>query len=172
MKLAKICDEIDKAILNALPTSGLKAYGLCELINKGNQQHPVTHDLTRQPAQINDRFDGIFYHRLLSIESNEDEEISFGVDILDRSNARLRIFLAHKVHLGEGFVMSFKNAIPSKITSLPLDFKFIHRSIGVTINTDHEGVYNQEYGETTPYERHRTTYNIYALEFNLDFVEC
>jgi hypothetical protein len=167
--LEKICSSIDKAILETLCNKGLKAYGLCELVSKGDQQHPVTYDVKREQAQIHDRFEGIFYHRLLSIESAEDEDMSFGLDILDRTQARFRIFLAYKVHLGERFVIDFKNAIPKKIE---LDgYKFIHRSATVSTLSDHETIYNQEYGATS-YERHRTPWNIYAFEYNLEFVEC
>lgn len=167
--MEKICSSIDKVILETLCNKGLKAYGFCELVMKSDQPHPVTYDVKREQAQIHDRYDGIFYHRLLSIDSQEDPDISFGMDILDRTNARFRILLAHKVHLGESLVLDFKNAIPKKIE---LDgYKFIHRSTGVVINTDHEAVYAQEYGNA-PYERHRTPWNIYALEYNLEFVEC
>ncbi len=150
--------------------SGLKAYGLCELVLKDNQPNPVTYDLKREQAQIHDRYDGIFYHRLLNSESNEDLDMSFGVYILDRTLARFRIVLAHKVKLGEGFVMDFAKAMPKKIDLT--NYKFIHRSANLTIIADHEAVYNQEYGQSTPYERHRTTWNIYALEYNLEFIEC
>ena len=140
--MEKICLEVDKAILSELPSSGLKAYGLCELVLKDNQPHPVTYDLKRTQAQIHDRYDGIFYHRLLNSESQEDLDMSFGVDILDRTLARFRIVLAYKVQLGENFIMDFVRAIPKKIE---LDnYKFIHRSQGVTLIADHEGVYNQE----------------------------
>jgi hypothetical protein len=168
--LDAICRDIDKAILEALPSSGLMAYGLCELVTKDKQPHPVTYDVTRKQAQIHDRYDGIFYHRVMSSEAQEDEEMSFGLDIVDRTNVRLRTFIAYKVKLGEKFILDFKNAIPKKIEME--GYKFIHRSTGITINTDHEAVYNQEYGETTPYEKHRTPWNIYALEYNLEFIQC
>lgn len=167
--MEKICSSIDKVILETLCNKGLKAYGFCELVTKSDQVHPVTYDKKREQAQIHDRFDGIFYHRLLNLDSQEDLDVSFGVDILDRTLARFRIFLAYKVHLGERFIMDFKNAIPKKIE---MDgYKFIHRSSAVSILADHETVYNQEYGATS-YEKHRTPWNIYALEYSLEFVEC
>ena len=168
--MEKICREIDKAILAALPSSGLKAYGLCELVTKDKQQHPITVDLTRQQAQIHDKFDGIFYHRFLSSAPTEDTENSFGLQFQDRIVSRLRTFCAFKVKLGEDFIFDFINAIPRK-TTMP-GFKFIHRSSTLDLIADHEAVYNQEYGDTTPYEKHRTTYNIYAIEYGIEFTLC
>ena len=168
--MEKICLEIDKAILAALPSSGLKAYGLCELIKKSKQYHPVTVDKTRQQAQINDSFDGIFYHRMLNSNVTEDEENSFGLELSDKVFARLRTFCAFKVKLGEEFIFDFIKTIPRKITLT--DFKFIHRSASVDLIADHEGVYNQEYGETTPYEHHRVAWNIWAVEYNIEFILC
>jgi hypothetical protein len=168
--LEKICREIDRVILATLPSSGLKAYGLCELVTKDKQQYPITVDITRQQAQIHDRFDGVFYHRFLSSTSSEDTENSFGLQLQDRIISRLRTFCAFNVKLGEYFIFDFINAIPRK--TLISGFKFIHRSSALDLISDHEAVYNQEYGETTPYEKHRTTYNIYAIEYNMEFTLC
>lgn len=168
--MEKICRELDKAILSALPDKGLKAYGLCELVTKGKQPHPITVDLTRKQAEIHDSFNGIFYHRFLSASPSEDLDNSFGLEISDRVVSRLRTFIAFKVKLGEEFIFDFLNVIPRRIT---LDgFKFIQRSSSMDLIADHESVYNQEYGESTPYEKHRTTWNIYALEYNIEFILC
>lgn len=167
--MEKICHEIDKALLAVLPDQGLKAYGLCELVKKGNQQTPVTVDSTRKPATFVDSLNGHFYHRLLNSSVNEDLDMSFGLDTVDRSSPRLRIFLAYKINLGENFVFEFINAIPRKIEVE--GYKFIHRSASIDLIADHEGVYNQEYGDTS-YEKHRTPYNIYAIEFNMEFIKC
>ena len=168
--MEKICHEIDKAVLAALPHAGLKAYGLCELITKGKQRHPVTVDKTRKQAEIHDAFDGIFYHRFLNANPTEDLEFSFGIDITDRISARLRTFIAYKVKLGEEFIFQFAQAIPKRMT---IDgYKLIQRSGQIDLIAYHEGVYNQEYTEGTPYEKHRTTYNIYAIEYNIEFILC
>ena len=168
--MEKICREIDTCILAALPTAGLKAYGLCELVSKSDQQNPVTVDKTRKQAAFVDTQNGHFYHRFISGNSTEDEDMSFGIDISDRVSPRMRIFLAYKIQLGEEFVFDFIKAIPKKMA---LDgYKFVHRSSSVDLITDHEAVYNQEYNEKTAYERHRTTHNIFAIEYNLEFIKC
>jgi len=167
--LEKICNEIDKAILSELPTSGIKTYGLCELVKKGKTQHPVTYDKTRVQAEIRDNFDAIIYHRILNSDVQEDEDMSFGLELSDKVNLRLRTFVASKVHLGENFILDVMKAIPKKVI---LDgFKFIHRASSISLNADHEAVYVQEYGDNS-YEKHRTPWNIYALEYNFEFIEC
>jgi hypothetical protein len=168
--LEKICNSIDLEILKALPNAGLKAYGLCELIKKGDQQNPVTVDSTRKIASFVDSMNGHFYHRLLNSNQNEDEDMSFGDELIIKTAARIRTVLAYKIKLGEEFIFDFINAIPQK-TKMD-GYKFIHRSVAIDLIVDHEGVYNQEYNETTAYERHRTTYNIFAIEYNLEFIKC
>lgn len=167
--MEKICLEIDKAILATLPTKGLKAYGLCELVTKGKQIHPVTCK-DRKQAEIHDLFDGIFYHRFLNATPAEDVDFSFGIDISDRVSARLRTFVAFKVKLGEEFIFDFIKALPVRMSIT--GFKLLQRSSNVDLIADHEGVYSQEYGEKTPYEHHRTSWNIYAVEYNIEFILC
>jgi hypothetical protein len=167
--LEKICLEIDKAILAALPSAGLKAHGLCELVTKNKQVNPITCDIKRKQADIHDGFNGIFYHRFLSAVPDEDEDFSFGITMSDRIRARLRTFVAYKVHLGEEFIFDFIKAIPKKI-EIP-GYRFIHRSPAVDLNANHEDVYAQEYGNTN-YEHHRTVYNINAIEYNMEFIIC
>lgn len=148
---------------------GLKAYGLCELIQKDGKSNPVTVDRTRQIAQIHDRYNGIFYHRLLSGSFQDDEEFSFGKQMSRRFTGRIRTFIAYKVQLGEDFIFSFVKAFPDKINT-PSGYKFVHLSQG-TLIADHEAVYNQEYGNNS-YEKHRTPWNIYALEYDIEFILC
>lgn len=167
--MEKICNKIDQAILAELPSSGIKAYGFCELVTKSKTQHPVTYDTTRQPAEIRDSFDAIIYHRLLNSDVAEDEDMSFGLELSDIVSLRFRTFVASKVHMGENFILKVMNAIPKKIDLE--GFKFIHRASSVSINADHEAVYVQEYGDNS-YEKHRTPWNIYALEYNFEFIEC
>lgn len=167
--MEKICNEIDKVILAALPNAGLKAYGLCELIKKQNQPIPTTVDSTRKTAEIRSEFDGVFYHRLLSASLLQDEDMSFGDELSDRISARLRTVLAYKVHLGEDFIFDFGKVIPQKIELN--GFKFIQRSAAMDLIADHEAVHDQEWG-ATDYERHRTPWNIFAIEYNVEFILC
>jgi hypothetical protein len=168
--LETILNEIDQALLSTFKNKGLKAYGLCELITKDKKVNPVTCNKTRDVAQIHDAFNGIFYHRILSSNPfQEDEEFSFGSIVKRRHSKNMRLVMAFKVELGENFVNEFINEIPDKITTLS-NYKFVFLGPGTLIE-DHEAVTLQEYGQI-PYEKHRTSWNIYALEYDIDFMLC
>jgi hypothetical protein len=161
-------------MLAAFPSKGLKAYGYCELVTKDGKPNPVTcvPDAIKRDrivASIDDKYNGIFYHRLLSSPFIEDEDFSFGKKMSKRYSARIRTVIALKVQLGEEFIFTFVNAIPDRITTLT-DFKFVLLSEGSLI-ADHEAVYIEEYGNNS-YEKHRTTWNVFALEYDIEFILC
>jgi len=171
--LETILNDIDQGLLETFAGKGLKAYGYCELVTKDDKPNPVTCTLKqgekRESAQIHDKWNGIFYHRLLnSFPAQDDEEFSFGNRISKRFSLRVRTVLAHKVQLGENFFIDFFNAFPDKMTIS--GYKFVFLSQG-TIIADHEGVYNQEYGDQS-YNKHRTAWNIFAFEYDLEFIKC
>jgi mannitol-1-phosphate/altronate dehydrogenase len=170
--LEKICVNIDTILQATFKTKGLKAYGLCELVDKDGKPNPITVDKKRIPAQIHDRFDGIFYHRILANNPYvEDEEHSFGATLKKKFTVRMRCVVAYKVKLGEEFMFEFANAFPDKlvVTYLP-EYKFVHLGQGNLI-ADHEAVFIQEYGNNS-YEKHRTSWNIFALEYDIEFILC
>jgi hypothetical protein len=173
--LEKICDNIDTILMAAFKTKGLKAYGLCELVQKDSKPNPVTVtpiNNTRTPAQIHDSFNGIFYHRLLGNNGYvEDLDHSFGDVLRKRFTVRMRTVVAYKIKLGEEFMFEFVKAFPEKLSTAELtDYKFVHLGQGNLI-ADHEAVFIQEYGNNS-YEKHRTSWNIFALEYDIDFILC
>jgi len=166
--LKNLCDEIDNVILNALPDKGIKFFGLCEIVKKGEQVFPVTIP-DRKQASIIDNYNATVYHRLLSpMAGTEDPEFMFGATIPNRFKPRLRTFLAHKVTLGEDFIFTFANVIPHKLDLE--NYKFVDIT-GISVITDHEAIYEQEFGKTN-YEKHRTSWNVYALEYDIEFIKC
>jgi hypothetical protein len=42
---------------------------------------------------------------------------------------------------------------------------------GLTLNTDQVAIYNEEFGENS-YEKHIQDWNIYALEYAIEFIRC
>jgi hypothetical protein len=168
--LEEILNSLDASLLSTFKDKGLKAYGLCELITKDDKVNPVTVDKDRKQAQIHDRFNGIFYHRLLqSFPVEDSEEFSFGIALSKKFVVRIRTFIAYKVQLGEKFIFDFVDAIPDRIEGLT-DYKFVLLDSGQLI-ADHEAVFIQEYGNHS-YEKHRTSWNIFALEYDLEFILC
>lgn len=167
-----ILNEIDKRIQDTFPNKGLKAYGYCEVVKKLEETKPVTCQRdkkgNREVAEIHDRYNGIFYHRLLNSTWSDDESFSFGYKMSKRQRKRIRTVIAYKTVLGEEFINDFIAAIPDTITLT--GFKLVDLREG-TLIADHEAIYNQEYGQGS-YEKHRITWNIFALEYDIEFILC
>ncbi len=122
----------------------------------------------REVAQIHDQWGGIFYHRLLNPTLTTDEEFSFGIKMSTRNTLRMRMVVAHKVELGEDLIFDILNAFPDRRDISGYKFVFLNQGI---LNTDHEGIYIEEYGNQS-YNKHRTSWNIYAFEYDLEFIKC
>lgn len=171
--MEEILNNLDTNLLSTFNDKGLKSYGYCELIQKDGKVNPVTCSLTatkkgRITAEIHDRFNGIFYHRLLNSPWSEDEDFTFGQTMAKRFVCRMRTVIAYKIQLGEDFIFDFIKAMPDRIS---VDgYKFVTFSSG-TLIADHESVSTQEYG-AIPYEKHRTPWNIFALEYDIEFIKC
>lgn len=171
--MEEILNEIDTNLLATFKDKGLKAYGYCELVIKDGRPNPISCTPVkgdkRRVAEIHDQYNGIFYHRLLaSSPAQDDEDFSFGDTLSKRFALRMRTVCATKVKLGEDFFIDFTNAFPDKITLT--GYKFVFLSQG-TVIADHEAVYNQEYGDQS-YDKHRTSWNIFAFEYDLSFIKC
>jgi hypothetical protein len=171
--LETILNEIDKSLQSTFKSKGLKAYGLCELVTKDDKPNPVTVankiNKSREVAQIHDRFNGIFYHRVLpNVGLSEDEEFSFGSRLKIKKSPKIRTVVVTSVKLGEDFIYQFAAAIPDKLTLTGYKFIFIKQG---TLIDNHEAVYNEEYGQNS-YDKHRINWNVYALEYDIEFMLC
>lgn len=173
-----ITDDIDTDIQSNLVDDGIdfansKFWGLAELIEKGKQVQPVTVDLLGNPVRaqiaIDDKFDGIVYHRVLNSASIDSPE-SFGANIAIQFNVRLRTVLAYKVSkFAEEFVFDFINALPQRLTVTGYDYINIAENISLVV--DQKGIYEQEFGGGE-YEKHMIPWNIFAIEHDVQFVKC
>lgn len=164
-----ICEQIDNTIIANLDVSGINFYGLAELAKKANQPHPVTIGDRKQIA-INDRYNGIFYHRLLSSALSQPENLQWGNKAWSLYKSRLRSVLVFRVNkFAEEFIYDFSNAMPDLLTIE--GYKSVDVTNDVTIIADQEAVYKTEFGDGD-YEKHILTWNIYALEYGVEFLKC
>ena len=164
-----ICDQIDLYILSKLDCPGIKFFGLAELATKANQPHPVTIP-DREQIAINDRYDGIFYHRLLSSGLTQPEEEQRGNVSIAVFSSRMRSVLAFKVKkFAEEFIYDFNNAMPDLLTISGYHSVDVTNNVG--INAEQEAIYKTEFGGGD-YEKHILTWNIYAMEYNVEFIKC
>jgi len=188
--MAGIVDSISLAIETfvldhfdgADPEMHFKSWGFVELASRSsrspktggtsNQPIPMTINGTgqREQVSINDRYDYIHWIRWVSpITSVESEADSWGVVEGKRMTLPLRIVVAHKVEIGENFILELVNAIPENIIVPGLDFVFLKSDY--SIDPDHEEIYRTELGDTV-YEQHRFNWNIYVINISAEFAIC
>lgn len=166
--MTDIIEAFDAYMIARFIDKGLKPYGLAELIKKGSSVQPV-HVTTRQHIAINDKWDGQWYHRIISSGKATSEEDSFGSTEAKVQTVRLRTVFATKHKMGELIRYSFARTIPDILTVE--GYRRVDFSNDLTMIEDQEGVYNQEWG-AGDYEKHATAWNIVAMEYDVSFIAC
>lgn len=147
-------------------------WGYCELMTKTDQVMPVTIN-GRKQVSLHDSYEIITWMRLTGkalrneIEGNN---WAFGLNQGIVQSATLRFILAHKVSIGEDFIVTFLSDFPRLFTVDGYQIVSVDKA-AITIDPDHEAVYRTELGETV-YEKHRFDWNIYALSINVEFIPC
>lgn len=176
-----IVQEIDDWTETQYSGLNKKLFGYCELMKKttgtppGEQPMPVKiidgqADRGTNQVSLDDRYDLITWVRLTDGPSNiQNDEDQWGVKEGGRQRAVLRWIVAHKVELGENFIIELMRDFPDRFVIDGYEFVFIDREIDV--DPDHESIYETELGKTV-YERHRFNWNIYALELGVEFIKC
>lgn len=178
--MTDIIEAIDNYTTDRYSAYNKKIYGFCELIRKSAGEGSVDHVFPKTipsnpntegiPVSLDDRFSLITWTRWAeNVNYETSEEWSFGKSEARLANLPLRIIFAHKSSLGEELVFDFMNSFPSKFSVT--GFKFVHVVSTPTIDPDHEGIYKAELGNTV-YEKHRFTWNLYAVTVNLQFIMC
>lgn len=160
-----------------------KLYGYCELMHKtekgSDQPMPVKvvdgNSNRVEFAALDDRYQLITWFRLPGIIDLQDEidgeNWAFGLDSGEVQRANLRWIIAHRVELGERWIFDFVKALPKKFKIDGYQIIHIDKS-GITLDADHEAIYNTELGRTV-YEKHRFTWNIYALSpIGVEYILC
>lgn len=150
-----------------------KNFGFCELMNKtakdSTEPIPVTIP-DRQQVSLNDKFDLVTWVRWVDpVRFDLSEDWTFGRTESEEGSLTLRIVVAHKVSLGENFIFTFARGLPRKLDLS--GYKYVFMNGRPQINPDHETIYRTELGDTV-YERHRFTWNIYAIDVAFNFIEC
>lgn len=159
-----------------------KNFGFCELMYKsakdskgvlqgatGSQPIPVTIPERKQVA-LNDKYDFMTWVRWVEpARFDFNENWSFGRTESEEGSLTLRIVVAHKVTLGENLIFTFARGLPRQLELS--GYKYVFMNGRPQINPDHEGIYRTELGETV-YEKHRFTWNVYAIDVTFNFIEC
>jgi hypothetical protein len=184
----RVAQFIEEWAQDQASTMLVKNFGFVELVNrisKGttkNRQNLAS--ISTQPIPItipgdgseglqvslNDEFNFIFWIRTTGrIRLTQDPDDFWGLKQGRRQNLGLRIVIAHKNTFGEDLVYNLAQDLPENININGFEFVFID-SIG-EVEDDHETIHDTELGKTN-YEKHRFTWNIYALNLNIQFIPC
>lgn len=173
--MTEIVDAINDFIADRYSGYTLKQYGFCELMRKtagegqAEQVFPVTIN-GRVKVSLDDRYTLMTWIRWTNpVTYQASEEWSFGKTEARVGNVTLRVVFANKTILGENMVFDFVNALPSKFTIS--GYSFAHIEGDPSIDPDHETIYTTELGNTA-YEKHRFTWNLYAVNITVQFLEC
>src|SRR5688572_1897603 len=176
-----IAEKIDEWTATEYPAVDKKLWGLCELITKttgtpsADQPMPVKiingqADRGTNQVSLDDKYSLITWIRLESGPSpiaNEDDQ--WGLKEGSRMNATLRWVIAHKVELGENFILELLRDLPDRFTIE--GYEFVYISADIDTDSDHDQIYLTELGKNN-YERHRFNWNLYAIELNVEFIMC
>lgn len=160
-----------------------KLYGYCELMHKtekgSDQPMPVRvvdgNSNRGEYAALDDRYQLITWFRLPGIielgDEIDGENWAFGLSDGDVQSVNLRWVIAHRVELGERWIFDFLKAIPKKFKLDGYQIIRVNKS-GISVDADHETIYNTELGRTV-YEKHRFTWNIYVLSpIRVEYILC
>lgn len=158
-----------------------KLFGFCELVKKttdGKEQvfpaQIIEGTSERKQVSLNDQYQVITWVRLpgaISTSNNiQDNNWAFGLQEAHVQTINLRWVVAHKVQLGESWIQDFLEAIPGLLTVSGYQIVAIDRNAS-SVDTDHEAIYRAELGDTV-YEKHRFTWNVYAISLNVEYIPC
>lgn len=169
--MTDICNNIDTTIQSKLSNvSGIKFFGFCQLVIKSNQPIPSTIPDNKQVA-IDDRFEGIAYYRLIGTTPvNQPIDFQWGSNLNNVYKSKLRNIVALKVKkFAEDFIYDYSSSVPNWLDIS--GYKLVDIQNNGVINNDQLAIKNQEFG-TNWDERHSIPWNIYALEYDVDFIKC
>jgi hypothetical protein len=162
-------------LTESYPDATSRLYGYCELVRKKDQPFPVVINGTADRSTVNqialnDQYDVITWVRLPgTIRAITSEQDTWGLKEGRRQQVTLRWIVAHKVTIGENFIIDLLQHVPGSFT---IDgYQFVLVSEDINVDADHEGVYTTELGNTE-YEKHRFDWNIYAVELTLEYIVC
>jgi len=145
--MTEIIDYINEQLNASEVCNGFNLNGICKLVTKTDQPHPVNILDDKQIAP-NDRYDGIVYHRLLNDTITDAPDDSFG-SVLEKQHSQIvRTVVMVKRKKGEGWIDDLINLIPKTIDTIT-DYKRI--DIGnISKNTD-QSFARDDYSAFVPY---------------------
>ena len=171
--MTSIIEAIDEYTTESYTYLKVKTFGFCELMTKTSEKSSQVMPVTipaRAHVSLDNKYDLITWIRWVDpVRFDFNENWSFGRTEAEEGSLTLRIVVAHKVKLGENLIFTFARGLPRKMDLS--GYKYVFLNGRPNINPDHEGIYRTELGDTV-YEKHRFTWNLYAIDLTYNFIEC
>lgn len=168
-----IIDYIDNQLHECFPDA--QVFGICHLIEDDNAElYPSTLEEDAIKVTPDDRYEILFYHRLLDGSPEPDEDISFGrkKTIVNSQQVRTVIF----IKMGEddlSFIDDFINALPEtfELDESPVQYKKLNLSREINLIRDSNAIWEDEYSSAYK-DKYQKVWNIYALEYSIQVAKC
>lgn len=175
-------DEITEELYPESSSFKKKLWGYCELAKRSSQgdnsigEQPLVITINgtsdRQYVTLDDRYDFISWMRTPSPITLQNtiagSDWGFGFDEGQVQKLTIRWVIAHKVEYGEMLIFNLVRQLPARINIPGYGFVSIDKT-NVSIDPDHEAIYQTELGNTV-YEKHRTTWNLYVINTPVEYI--
>lgn len=168
-----IIDYIDAQLHECFPEA--RAFGICHLIEDDQaEKYPSTLEEDAIKVSPNDKYEVLYYHRLLDSNAEPDEDLSFGrkKTVVNNQPIRTVIFVRMKED-DLSFIEDFINALPEnfELEDSPSQYKKLNVSREVNLIRDSNAIWEDEYSESYK-DKYQKVWNIYALEYNIQIAKC
>jgi hypothetical protein len=164
---------IDAQLHECFPDA--QAFGICHLIEDDNaENYPSTLEEKAIAVYPNDKYEILYYHRLLDGSPEPDEDLSFGrkKTIVNSQAIRTVVFVRMKED-DLSFIEDFINALPEtfELEESPVQYKKISLVREVNLIRDSNAIWEEEYS-TSYKDKYQKVWNIYALEYRIQVAKC
>lgn len=169
--MTEIIDFIDNEIYTCLGRG--KSYGLCRQVQDDSGIYPATVKTPSKKVTPDDKWKLAWFHRLLENSPDEDEDQTFGRKIAIRNQQQIRTIVVIELGEGETLIDDFINALPDYINETLItetDYRYIQVMKSISVSRG-DTVWEAEWGQAYK-DKHQMRYNIYALEYNIDYIKC
>lgn len=171
--MKEIIDYIDEQLHECFPEA--QAMGICHLIEDDKaEKYPSTLETKAKAVYPDDRYQILFYHRLLNSSPEASEDFSFGRKKSLLTNQTIRTVVFHKMEYDDlSFIDDFINALPDifELDQSPPEYKMLNIPKEVSLIRDSTAIWEDEYSESYK-DKYQKVWNIYAIEYDVQFIKC
>lgn len=164
--MTELLDYIDNTIKNCI--TEVKQFGLCHLLDSDNERYPATLGKQGKKVTPDDRFKVVMYHRLLAGSPDERPDLSFGKNPVRQNDQRVRSVVFVKLD-DDSRIDDIVNAYPGDFETT--NYYFANVSSNMTLIRDRDAIWNEEFSQSYK-DRYQLIWNIYAIEFDLQYIKC